>query len=259
MLKQLQNLPYRYKIDGITEGIIIFIKKRMKKILFVFTCVLVSVVSSVAQSNYQLAGSLDFFRSYKMQSGDWRLTLTETDIEGSPYLNDEFMDGTIYTTSKTQYQNIPLRYNIFNDNLEFKTPEDQVMSIAAPEIVESAVFGEYKMCYVPYTISKKMKRGFLKELVNGKVSLYAKPEILYKKPVEPEAYKDAEPAKFLRKSDSYFIRVGKEEAKKFDNKKELIDIFPDHQKKVADFIKKNKIKPTKEDGLIELINYYNSL
>lgn len=231
----------------------------MKKIVITFTCLVVFTVLTSAQATYQIGETLDFFRSYKMQKGEWSLLLNENDIEGSPYLNDAFINGTIYTTSKTQYLNIPLRFNIYNDNLEFKTPDDAVMSIAVPEIVESAEFGEYKMCYIPYTITKKIKRGFLIELVNGKVSLYAKPEVLYKKPQEPAPYKEAEPAKFLPKADSYFLRVGKEEARKITGKKDLVQSFPDHQKDVTDFIKKNKINPAKESDLIELTNFYNSL
>ncbi|WP_346860993.1 hypothetical protein [uncultured Draconibacterium sp.] len=231
----------------------------MKKIAITFTCLVVFTLLASAQATYQIGESLDFFRSYKMQQGEYSLLLNESDIEGSPYLNDEFINGTIYTTSKTQYQNIPLRFNIFNDNLEFKTPDDAVMSIAVPEIVESAEFGEYKMCYIPYTISKKIKRGFLIELVSDHVSLYAKPEVLYKKPQEPAPYKEAEPAKFLPKADSYYLRAGKEEAQKITGKKDLIQSFPDHQKEVTDFIKKNKINPTKESDLIKLVNFYNSL
>ena len=49
---------------------------------------------------------------------------------------DEFITGTIFTTSKTQYVNMSLRYNIYNDQLEFKTPEDKILVMAAPEIIE---------------------------------------------------------------------------------------------------------------------------
>ena len=54
-----------------------------------------------------------------------------------------------------QFNDIPLRFNIYSGNLEFKTPEDQILALAAPEIVEKAVFGDFTMSYIPYTITKK--------------------------------------------------------------------------------------------------------
>uniref|UniRef100_UPI0032165D9A hypothetical protein n=1 Tax=uncultured Draconibacterium sp. TaxID=1573823 RepID=UPI0032165D9A len=231
----------------------------MKNLLFILTCLFFSSLFSSSQNVYKPGEFHDFYRSQKMQSGEWNRTLTESEIEGSPYLNDDFITGSVYTTSKFQYQNIPLRYNIFNDNMEFRTPDNQVLAIASPEIIERVEFGEYKMKYLPYLTAKKIKRGFFKELISGNVSLYAKPDIMYKKPEEPGAYKDAQPAKFIKKPDIYFIRLEQEAAQKINNKNELLQFFPQHQKEVAAFVKRNKIKTTKEESLVKLVNYYNSL
>lgn len=231
----------------------------MRKLILSSICILFSLFYSSAQTNYQLAESLDFFKSHKMQTGDWMQTIAESDIEGSPYLNNEFIRGSIYTYQKMQFNDIPLRFNIYTGNLEFKTPEDQILALAAPEIVEKAVFGDFKMSYVPYILSKKIKNGFLRVIEEGTVSLYAQPDIFYQKPKEAAAYKDAEPAKFLERPDAYFIRIGKEAAIKFNNKKELISIFTDHNEEVAIFIKKNKIKISKEKSLQELVKYCNTL
>lgn len=231
----------------------------MKNLLIAAACILFSTMFSSAQSIYQLGESLDFLRSHKMHTGDLQNMLTESDINGSPYLNDEFIIGTIFTTTEMQFQDIPLRYNIYSGKLEFKTPENEVLALAAPEIVKRAEFGEFKLSYITYSLSKKIKRGFFEELVNGKVSLFTKAEILYQKPTKPAAYKDAEPAKFIERPNLYFLKVEKESAKKIDNKKGLIEMFPDNREQVATFIKKNKIKVNKEDQLIELVTYYNSL
>lgn len=64
---------------------------------------------------------------------------------------------------------------------------------------------------------------------------------------------------FTRKSDDYFIRVGKEPAVLISRKKDLEEVFPDHQKEIRSFIKKNKVKPNKPERMAELVQYYNSL
>ncbi|WP_340113206.1 hypothetical protein [Maribellus mangrovi] len=215
--------------------------------------------SALAQSDYQLNQAIDFFQSNRMIQGEIKNMLTESEIEGSPYLNDEFITGSVFTTSKIQYNDIPLRYNVYNDEMQFKSPEGNVSAIAAPEIIEKVVFGDYTIEYIPYIIAKKMRRGFFKVLLKGNATLYARSNIEYRQPVPAGAYKDPEPARFLEKPDTYFIRIGKEAALEIENKKDLEAVFPDHKKEIASFIKKNKVNHRKEDKLKELVEYYNSL
>lgn len=229
----------------------------MKKLLLAFS--IFSSLTIAAQDNYQLRNAIDLFRSNIIADREMKNALTETDIDGSPYLNDEFITGEIFTTSKTQFSNIPLRYNIYNDEIEFKSPEGNISALGVPEIIDKLVFGDYTMIYAPYTYAKKMNRGFFIVIISGKASLYVRPNIDYIKPVPPAAYKDAKPAKFVKKVDTYYIRIGTDAAQLIENKKDLEKVFPDHKKEIAAFIKNNKINHRKEDKLKELVDYYNSL
>jgi len=202
---------------------------------------------------------MDFYNSNKMIGGEWKNVITEDQIAGSPYLNKEFENGSIYTVQRQQYNEIPLRYNIYNDNLEFKTPDNEIMALSAPEIVEKAVVGNTILTYSPYILANKTKKGFFLILEEGKASLYAKPAVAFQNATEPAAYKDAEPAKFVKKSDEYYIRIGSEQAVIISSKKDLIAAFPDNLDKIESFISKNKIKTNKADGLKEVVKYYNSL
>jgi len=209
--------------------------------------------------DYNVQQTIDFYITNKFISEAGNNSLTENDIKGSPYLNDEFVNGSIYTIQKLQYNDIPLRYNIYNDNLEFKTPEDVVQALSTPDIVDKAVFGETHLVYSPYLLSGKNKKGFFIVLEEGKVSLYSKPGVLFRERTEPGAYKDPEPPKFVKKSDEYYIRVGTGQAQIIGNKKELIAAFPDNQDKITSFMSKNKTKTNKPESLKELVKYYNSL
>lgn len=230
----------------------------MKKAIFPIVILVLIACNSFAQVDYQINSAMDLYRANKMATGDFIQTITEEDIDGSPYLNDEFINGTIYTTSKLQYVDVPLRYNIFNDDLEFRTNNNQVMAMATPEIIERVTFGEYELVYIPFASQKKMKRGYFKVVVKGDISFYARPQILYQQPKEPAAYVDAKPAKFASKPDTYYLRDGKNEAIKVDKKSEVINFFPSHNDEIATYIKKNKIKANKEDGLKKVVEYYNS-
>ncbi len=229
----------------------------MKRLIIV--AFLLLAVASFAQVNYQLSSAVDFVRTYKIASGEYYSELTEKDILGSPFLNQEFINGSVYTTTKFQYTDIPLRYNIFNDNIEFKTPENKILAIAAPETIDKITFGDYTMEYLSYMNVKKVRKGYMLLITKGKASLYAKPEVIYKKATEAGAYKEPEPAKFERRSDIFYIRIETASAQRIDNKKDLLQVFPDHQNDMEAFVKKNKISPAKIDELKSVIEYYNSL
>ena len=229
----------------------------MKNMLIVFFILFNLTLS--AQSDYQISNQLDFFRSNKIAKGEIKRTLTEADIEGSPYFNDDFINGNVYTTSKTMFTEIPLRLNIYNDEMEFKSPNGNIAAIATPEIIEKITIGNDIWVYTPYSAGKRVSRNFLRLIAKGKVKLYVRPNVSFKDAVPPSGYKNAEPAQFKAQADTYYIRYGEEAAQLIENKKDLEKVFPDHKKEIAAFIKNNKINHRKEGKLKELVDYYNSL
>ncbi len=231
----------------------------MKRQLILLLFLLFTTNFTFAQKMYEIQNSLDFFKVNKLNSGDWNNMLTANDIEGSPYLNEEFVPGTIYTTSKQKYVDVPLRYNIYNDQMEFKTPENKVMAMAVPEIIEAIEIGNLKMVYISYSNSKKVLHGFFKVLAEGEASLYSKSNVVFKDAEKSKGYDEPEPARFVKQADVYYIRLGAGPAKKVRNKKDLNEIFTAHKSEITSFIKKNKVKPNKPEKLKKLVLYYNSL
>ena len=228
--------------------------------IFFLTLLFSSVImlSSFGQG-YELRKSIDLYNSNKFITGNNNRTVTQENIDGSPYLNDEFISGSVYTVQKIQYNEIPLRYNIYNNNIEFKTASDEIQELTNPEIIEKVVMGDIQMVYSPYLMANKNNNGFFIVLEEGKVSLLAKPEIQFVPATQPAGYKDAEPPKFIKKSDEYYLRIGTGQAILISNKKDMIATFPDNQDKIENFVSKNKTKTNKPESLKELVKYYNSL
>lgn len=232
----------------------------MKQFIIPVVFMLIIFLAPRVNAQYETRQAIDLFNSTKIARGELKTMLTEKDIEGSPYLNDEFIKGTVYTTSQTKYVDVLLRYNIFSEQIEFKLDDGPVQALAAPETVEKVEFGDYKMVYIPFTSSRKIRRGFFEVLELGnKAVLLARPQVFFEEAKEPAAYQEAEPPKFIRKTDEYFIRVGKEPAVLISRKKDLEEVFPDHEKEISSFIKKNKVKSNKPERMAELVQYYNSL
>ena len=114
----------------------------MKNNFLIFALLLISSIQIKAQYNYNVIPIMDSFRILEMTEKDINITLSEVDIEGTPYLDDEFIKGTVYTTSKQKIIDIPVRYNIYNDNLEFKSPEAKILAVSKPETLELIDFGK---------------------------------------------------------------------------------------------------------------------
>jgi hypothetical protein len=66
---------------------------------------------------------------------------------------------------------------------------------------------------------------------------------------------------FKSLKDRIYIKIGSKEAIVLPTKKKKLAkaIFPENPKDILDFINSNKIKLSKEEDLITLINYLNSM
>jgi len=231
----------------------------MKRYFFTFLLLLSISTLSFSQVSYEIRQALDFFRTNQMVSGDYAKMLEESNIEGSPFLNEEFIKGTIYTTAHQKYVDVPLRYNIFNDLIEFKSEENKILAIATPEIVDKIEFGNFQVFYLPFTNVKKVRKGFFILIEQGNASLYYKPQIFLKKATEAVPFQEPQPAKFIRQVDAYYLRIEPTEAKLIGNRKDLFKLFPDRKEEIATFVKRNKIKTNKVEDLRKLLQFYNSL
>jgi hypothetical protein len=234
----------------------------MKRLLIILIVSLFCIANAFTQntfhSAYEIKQAIDLLDFNRRHSGNTSNVLTEANINGSPFLNDEFIEGSLFTTSKTQYVGVPLRYNIYNDQIEFLPGEGPAQELAAPETIEMIEYGDYIFEYIPYTVAKKIYRGFFIVEEKGNATLYSKPQVNFQDAKKPAAYQDAVPAQFIKRPDTYYIRVGMEPAMLIAKKKDLEEVFPDYENEIADYIKKNKVRPNNPESLKELVQFYNS-
>ena len=179
-------------------------------------------------------------------------------IEGTPYLSEKYVDGEIFfgTTGRST---VPLRYNVFQDLMEYQQNGKALVLDPSPKI-KSVRLGESMYVVDKFEFEGKTKFGFLNLLDSGKVTLLAKKVVKYQEPLKGRALDGGDlPAKFSKSSDAYFYRIGSGEVQEVENIKDMIASFPDKQEELKQFAKKEKISPKKEEELLKLVRYYNSL
>lgn len=181
-----------------------------------------------------------------------------TEFEGSPYLNKDFVSGEVYG-SKKKYTGLQLRYNIFNDNIEFIQNGVTYALYAEPRIVK-VILGDEAYVVEKQEIKGKTGYGYFARLDSGKVVLLAKKIVHFTEKQEPKALEAAgKPAKFTRAPDVFYYRIGDAEISKVGSLKGFIDSLPDKKDEVSSYAKKEKLGTKNESDLVNLVRYYNSL
>ncbi|MEO5581566.1 MAG: hypothetical protein ABIR66_02655 [Saprospiraceae bacterium] len=179
------------------------------------------------------------------------------DIDGSPYNNDSFSLGNVYTM-KGIFKDIAMRQDLVNDWIEFREKGLTYILDPGPNIIKVEI-DTITLYTQPVYKDGKLAMGFFKVLDDDKVKLLVQKSILFVEKPPVKAYTSTNiPAKFMRDADKFYFRVDKLEAKQISNIKKMIDLFPDHHKELTSYIKRKKVGINQED-LLKLWAYYNKL
>lgn len=195
----------------------------------------------------------DFYNDYYSDKNRFTVITTYNDIEGSPYLDDNFEIGIVYTKDQNSY-NIPLRLNLHQDGFEFKSGDRELL-ISKPEILVKILLKGKE--YVYYKLNKK--NSFVELIVSGKSSLICKKTVILNEEQLPAAYKDGKPAHFSRRKDLLYIINQENKAFLIKNRKTFYEVFNDRKNEISKYIKNEKISYKKQSDLKKLVQYYNSL
>jgi hypothetical protein len=176
------------------------------------------------------------------------------DIEGSPYLDPEFREGIIWLEDTTAVL-LPLRYNIYTDEMEYRL-EGVNYVIGNTTIIKAVGIGPARFLF----LAVAEKGCYVEVLDSGRCDLLLKRSVRFKpgegtKPIVGTPT----PAEFIRSSDAYFIRVKKSEPVAISNIKSIIMALQDEKDKVESFIAKKKIRRASKENLLMITRYFNSL
>jgi len=189
-----------------------------------------------------------------------RQHLTLKQIQGSPYLNPEYVNGTVIDSDGKVTKDIPLRYNCYSDVLEYKK-EDKNYDILPKEQVVRADFGDHTFCYIEYEdeSGNTSNKGYFQILTDDKASLFVKYHISFYEREEVKGYSEPKPDRFDNLTLTYWISFNKGPAKRILNKSKIQDIFPDKKNEMQIYISNQKLSFKKADDLKKIVSYYNTL
>lgn len=177
-----------------------------------------------------------------------------TEMDGNPFLDEAFRKGRVKLRNGKLYEG-PLRYDIYADEIEFQTGDGEIYEIQNPEAVEQVVIGTQKLlCFVKE--EGRDLEGYYEELVNGNFTLLAKHRVDLKDAVPAKPYVDARPPTFVKRASRYFVVGPNGDIIPLSNKKDL-QALGKNTADAQNFIKKNKLRCSKEADMVMFIRFLN--
>lgn len=221
-----------------------------KKAIFIAFLVLIG-----SQLNGQSLSTLSsFYNNYFVEKKkEGKQASRYLKIEGLPYENIEFEESIIHMKNKKSYL-IPLRHNIYANTFEFKL-KNRVLNINNPDDIIKIELKDKTYIYFPID----NKKVYLELLVSGNTNLVRKAQVILKPAEKPSAYKEMKPPRFHRSKDLYYLIDNQGTVFLLKKKKSFLKYGNVKKEELEIFINKEKINIKKEEDLVKLIKFFNTL
>jgi len=191
-----------------------------------------------------------------------KLTYDDSSIEGSPYMDDAFVQGQLYYGEEA-LGNIYYRYNAYNEEIEIKQKNieaEPIRGLSKDKKIKLIIQGKPTSFKTFVDKSGNTKNGYLTLLVYGDYNLYKHIKVTFKEAKKAEnSFVQGSPAKFTQFTE-YFLedsngnRIDEIE---MSNKKIIQLIGSEKGDELKTFLKENKIKVKDVNDLYRVMGFLN--
>ena len=187
-----------------------------------------------------------------------------SDIKGNPYYEEKYMEGNLSFSNGRTYEAF-IRFNVANQKFEIKKNLNSKSNTIEIDNNVIVYINQEKFKNLSFKINNKLIKGILKEcVVTEKYELYYYPKKLIEKPnkdgiqAPPTGFTKAPQSKW--KDDGSFLIFYKGLAYQLPTShKKMSDLKIFDQELYKKYRKSNKLNLKKEDNLIELVKYFDSI
>ena len=191
----------------------------------------------------------------------YHYSINRVNLNGSPYLSEEFVDGALTAADGTRIEGLKIRYDIYADEMQFILKSDTA-SINRPLALRSLELEEKKFIYEVYQVSENVvAAGYFEVISEDNLSLLLRRELNLEYDVYVPHYGGGGGTKEtkLKENNNFYTKLGKSTARKIYNKKDFLNSITMHHDQVKVYIKQNRISVRKQEELEALVSYYNTL
>ena len=177
------------------------------------------------------------------------------DLEGSPYLKNNFQQGMVHIEDKQPYTAM-LRYNAYQDEIQVKD-DNGITSLFLRDYIWVELDGE-TFRIVDYQTKSGVSKGYFVELNTGNTRLLKRYEKEFREAeAASSSYSQDKPPRFEDRI-TYYLIEGEGPAQEIKlRKKDILEVLSSEE--AASFVKEKKLKLKSEEEVLQLIAAMNSL
>ncbi len=187
------------------------------------------------------------------------------DIEGSMYITDYFLPGTVYYNGEDQGIHY-LRYDAYNDEVEVKKEqfeEGPIQALLKTAVISCNIDNE-SLFYMPHIRPDNNRaEGYLFELHKGKkYEVYMRKSKLFKEAKKAQtSLQGSFPPRLIDQVEYYYKKTGDAAIPIYlgAKKKELLAHFPDDKKTLETYIKEQHLDIATSKDVLQLFLYMETL
>lgn len=181
----------------------------------------------------------------------------EIEVEGSAYLDEQFVEGMVTLTTGTTYHKIPLRLNAYNEEIEFRNPRGKVFNINNPASIQELLIGETKFIYTDIKTHHGTQKVLAEVLEEGHFCLLKHHRIRLTDGRAEQTHRAAQPPKLVKMPSEYLIQKAGGMAEPIKNEKELLLAIPEKKEEVKELINKKNLSVKNEQDLATIVRLLN--
>jgi hypothetical protein len=179
--------------------------------------------------------------------------------EGSPYLQETFLDGTVVLLNGRRSENLSIKFNIHENRIEFKS-DDSIFIIEGYNIREFTIHDSdgahtFKKGYSARGLDVT---DFVRVLSEGKATILLRHEVGFQPNVATygtATQKDV----YLTNETLYILKDGETERIRNLRERNILRSFDSDRKEIQNYTQENNLDLSTLKDIRKLFDYYNSL
>jgi hypothetical protein len=172
------------------------------------------------------------------------------------YLEPGWTHGRVILTNQNILEDIPLRYDIYHQQVQFIRDGDTV-AFAKPEEVASIIMDGRKLVYIEFSDEGKTGKGYFEVLSYGDTKLLLRRIVKYHEQRDPQS--NLKEDVFVRENRYYIQKPGEMLTPVEFNRTSVLNAFNDKELQVQEYIENNKLKMKTLEEMKNVLAYYNTL
>lgn len=172
------------------------------------------------------------------------------------YLEPGWVNGKVYLTDDKELNNIILRYDIYNQQIQF-IDNDDTLAFANPEEVDYFLLGDRKLIYSDYDKNGIVKNGIFEVLSEGPCKLLVRHAVKYH--INGEVAEGCNENQYIRDCEFYLLKDNSPAMPIKATRKSILSALNDKEDEVRSFIRENHLKVNTCGELKQVLSFYNSL